>query len=107
MFVNVRSVGFHSPVTLQHLVVFRPLFQFLNLLHSEQTPWMGDQPDVRPLATHRTTQIQNKRTQYIYPCPEWDSNPLFERAKTVHTLDRAATVVCQCLYIIIIIILNV
>jgi hypothetical protein len=26
------------------------------------TPWMGDQPDARPLPTHRTVQTQNKRT---------------------------------------------
>jgi hypothetical protein len=30
-----------------------------------------------------------------HPCLEWDSNPMipvFERAKTIHDLDRAATV---------------
>jgi hypothetical protein len=35
----------------------------------------GDQPIARPLPTHRTTQTQNKRTQYRHPCLEWDSNP--------------------------------
>jgi hypothetical protein len=29
-----------------------------------RTPWAGDQPVVRPLPTHRTTETQNKRTQY-------------------------------------------
>jgi hypothetical protein len=35
----------------------------------------------RLLPTHRTTQIQNKRTQYIHPCLEWDSNPQFQRSR--------------------------
>jgi hypothetical protein len=34
----------------------RPLFQFLNPYTVSRTPWMGDQPAVRPLSTHRTTQ---------------------------------------------------
>jgi hypothetical protein len=33
-------------------------------------------------------------TNIKHPCPEWDSNhgPGFERSKTVHALDRSATV---------------
>jgi hypothetical protein len=41
-----------------------PLFSFLILCTGGRTPWTGNQPVARPLATHRTTQRQNKRTKY-------------------------------------------
>jgi hypothetical protein len=54
---------------------------------------MGHQPVVRPLPTHRTTQTQNKRTQTSMPHAGFEATiPVFQRAKTVHALDRAATV---------------
>jgi hypothetical protein len=53
-------------------------------------PWTGDQP----VPTHRTSQIQNKRTQTSMPRVEFEpTTPAFERAKTVHALDRAVTVI--------------
>jgi hypothetical protein len=40
----------------------RPLFQFRNHFFTDfRTPWTSDQPVARPLPTHRTTQIRNKR----------------------------------------------
>jgi hypothetical protein len=58
------------------------------------TPWMGDQPFARPLPAHRIAQIQNKRTQTSMPQVGFEPTiPVFERAKTVYALDRAATVV--------------
>jgi hypothetical protein len=55
---------------------------------------MGDQPVARPLLTHRTTQTQNKRTQTSIRRVGFEPTILgFERAKTVHVLDRAATVI--------------
>jgi hypothetical protein len=43
---------------------------------------------------HRTTQTQNKRRQTSMPRMGFESAiPAFERAKTVHALDRAATVI--------------
>jgi hypothetical protein len=69
-----------------------PLFQFLNLFTDNRTPWTGDQPVARPLPTHRT-QTQNKRTQTSMPRVGFEPmTPVFERAKMVHALDRAATV---------------
>jgi hypothetical protein len=57
-----------------------------------RTPWMGDQPIARPLRTHRTTQAQNKRTQTSMPWVGFEPTiPAFERAKTVHALDRERT----------------
>jgi hypothetical protein len=71
-----------------------PLFQFLNLYTVGRTPWMGNQPVAGPLPTHRTTQTQNKRTQTSMPRLWFEPTiPMFERAKTVHGLDRAATVI--------------
>jgi hypothetical protein len=58
-----------------------------------KTPRMGDQPVARPLPEHRTTQTQNKRTQISMPWVGFEPTiPASEREKTVHALDRAATV---------------
>jgi hypothetical protein len=52
---------------------------------------MGYQPVAWPLPTHRTTQTQNKLTQTSTPQVGFEPMiPVFERAKTVHALDRAA-----------------
>jgi hypothetical protein len=70
--------------------------RFLNLYTVGRTIWTGDQPVARPLPIHRTTQTQNKRTQYRHSIPLVGFEPTipaFERAKTVHALDRAATVI--------------
>jgi hypothetical protein len=81
-------------MALQPFVGPRPLLQFYNLFYTEgRTSWTSDQPVARPLLTQRTTQTQNKRT-HRHPCLEWiQTHDLsFERAKTVHALDRAAIV---------------
>jgi hypothetical protein len=71
-----------------------PLFQFLNLYKVGRTPWTGDQPVARPLPTHKTTQTQNKCTQTSMPLVGFEPTiPAFERAKAVHGLDHAATVI--------------
>jgi hypothetical protein len=36
-------------------------FSFLNLYTAGTTPWTGDQPEARPLPTHKTIQTQKKR----------------------------------------------
>jgi hypothetical protein len=69
-------------------------FSFLILYTVGRTPWTGDQPVARPIPTYRTTQTQNKRTQTSMPCVGFQPKiPAFERAKTVHASDRAATVI--------------
>jgi hypothetical protein len=61
---------------------------------------MGDQPVARPLPAHRTAQTQNKRKQTSMPQLGFEPTiPVFERAKTVHASDRAATVVGDVLII--------
>jgi hypothetical protein len=75
-----------------------PLYQFLNLYTVGRAPWTGDQPAARPLPTHRTTQTQNKCTQTSMLRVGFETTiPVFERAKIVHALDRAVTVI-GCLY---------
>jgi hypothetical protein len=55
---------------------------------------MEDQPVARPLPTHGTAQTQNKHTQTSMPQVGFEpTTPVFERAKTVHALDRVATVI--------------
>jgi hypothetical protein len=59
-------------------------------------PSTGDQPVARPLPTHRT-QKQNKRKQTTMPRVEFEPmTPVLERAKMVHALDRAASVIGLC-----------
>jgi hypothetical protein len=65
------------------------------------TPWTGDQPAARPLATHRTRQTQNKRTKTSLPQVGLEPTiPVFVRAKRVLALDRAATVTGRLLNIL-------
>jgi hypothetical protein len=67
-------------------------FSFLILYTVGRTPWTGDQPVVRPLPIYRIAQRQNKRTQTSMPRAGFESTTaVFERVKTIHVLDRAAT----------------
>jgi hypothetical protein len=97
----------HPPIYLIYLSIYLsiylwfcslcgpwPLFQFLNLYAVGRTPWTGNQAVARPLSAHRTTQIENKRTQTSMSRVRFEPTiPVFERVKTVHALDRAATVI--------------
>jgi hypothetical protein len=86
--LNFFSLWLYSPFDLGRF------FSSLILYTVSRTSWTGDQPVARPLPTHRTTQTQNKRTQTSMPQVGFESTiPVFERAKTVHTLDRGATVI--------------
>jgi hypothetical protein len=73
------------------------LFRFFILYTVGRTHLTRDQPVARPLPTHRTTQTQNKRTQTSMPWVRFEPRiPALKRAKTVHALDRAAIVICEC-----------
>jgi hypothetical protein len=93
--VDTHFHSFHSSLALQRFVGPWPLLQFRNLFYTVgMTPWTGDQPIARPLPTHRTTQSQNKRTQTSMHCMEFEPKiRASERAKIVHALDRASTVI--------------
>jgi hypothetical protein len=74
------------------------LGQFFSLLTfytvGRTPPRTGDQSFARALPRHRTTQTQNKCTQTYMPQLGFEPTiPVFQRTKTVHTLDLAATVI--------------
>jgi hypothetical protein len=55
---------------------------------------MEDQAVARPLLTHRETRTQNTCTEICMPRVGFELTFLmFERAKTVHALDLATTVI--------------
>jgi hypothetical protein len=82
------SLWLYSPLDLGRF------FQFLNLYTVSRTPWTGDQPVARPLPTYKTTQTQNKRIQTSMLQVGFEPTiPAFGRAKNVHALDRAVTVI--------------
>jgi hypothetical protein len=57
------------------------------------TPWTRDQPDARPLPARRTTRTQNKLRQTFMTREGFEPTiSMLERAKTLHVLYRAATV---------------
>jgi hypothetical protein len=59
-------------------------------------------PFARPLPTHGTTQTQIKRIKTSMSSVGFESKiSVFERAKTVHALDRAVTVASYLIFIII------
>jgi hypothetical protein len=69
-------------------------FSFLILYTVGRTLWTGDQPVARPLSTQSTTPTHNKHTQTSMPLVGFEPTiPVIQRAKTVHALDRAATVI--------------
>jgi hypothetical protein len=99
LYVYLQRDGRHFDLSI-YLWLYCPLldlgrfFSFLLLYTVGRTPWTRDQPVARPLPTHRTTQTQNKRTQTSMPCVGFEPTiPAFKRAKTVHALDREATMV--------------
>jgi hypothetical protein len=73
----------HSP-----LLCLGCYFSFLNFYAVGRTPWTGVQPVARTLPAHRKTRTQTSMSQLGFE----PTIPLFERAKTVRALGRAATV---------------
>jgi hypothetical protein len=101
-FVRMRrsSSRIQLPISTCEIIFFYgstalwTLAAFLSLYTVGRTPWTGDKPVARPLPTHRTTQTQNKRTQTSMLRVGFEpTTPVFEQVKTVHPLDRAATVI--------------
>jgi hypothetical protein len=104
---NYNVIGFCSSygtsywcANITYLWLYRPLlvlgrfYSFVILYTVGRTPWTGDQPVERPLPTHRTTQTQNKHTPTYMPWIGFEPTiPVLERAKTVHALDRTATMI--------------
>jgi hypothetical protein len=71
-----------------------PLFSFLIFYTVGRTPWTGDQRVAKPLPAHRKAQTQNKLIQTSMPWVRVELTiQMFERAKTVHALDSAVTMI--------------
>jgi hypothetical protein len=71
-----------------------PLLSFLIFYTVGRTPWTRDQPVAMPLPAYRTAQTQNKRTETsMTPVGFKPTIPVFAWTKTVHALDRAATLI--------------
>jgi hypothetical protein len=70
-----------------------PLIQFCN--HFSQTVGLLARVTSPSQGRYLSTgQHKHRINAHKHPCPEWDSSPrAFERAKTVHALDCAATVI--------------
>jgi hypothetical protein len=94
MFSQIFKLFIHSSMYLQPSLSPGRFFSFVILYTVGRIPWTRDQPDARPLPIHRTARTQNKRTQKSMPRVVSEPTiPAFERAKTIHDSDRAATVV--------------
>jgi hypothetical protein len=89
MFLIVRRNIF-STYLIYGSIALVDLGRFLSFLIITKST--RDQPVVRLLPTHRTTETQHKRTQYRYMPPVGFelTNPVFEMAKTVHALHPGA-----------------
>jgi hypothetical protein len=70
-------------------------FSFVFSFYTDgRTPWTSHQRAATPLPPRRTTQTQNKRAQTSMPWVGFEPTiPAFELAKTIHAVDRAATVI--------------
>jgi hypothetical protein len=96
MYNSYRTDQKKNTLSLYGSTALVQLFSFLILHTVGRTPWTGDQHVGRPLPAHRTAQTQNKRTQTFMLRVGFEPKiPVFERAQTVHALDRAATVIGQ------------
>jgi hypothetical protein len=78
--------------TLEHRASVKRFvsLHFLNSKTLGRTPWTGDQSVARPLPKQDNTNAEQTSMPLVGFEP---TIPVFERAKTVHTLDRVATVI--------------
>jgi hypothetical protein len=84
----------YLPTDLQPFVGPWTLFQVLKLFTQSVGPFGGDQTVARPLHAYRSAQSQNIRTETSMSQVGFEPTiPVFERTKTIHALDRAATVI--------------
>jgi hypothetical protein len=69
------------------------LFSFLILYPIGNTHWTRDESILLPLPTHRTTKTRKEHIQTSMTRVGFEPmSSVFEQAKAVHVLDRAATV---------------
>jgi hypothetical protein len=78
--INNKELNWIELLLYSPLLSLGRVFSFLFLYAVGRTPCSGDQPVTRPALTHRTTQTQNKPTQYRYSCLKRDSNSRSQRS---------------------------
>jgi hypothetical protein len=76
---------------LQPYVGPRPFFNIL--IYTQSVGFLGRRISLLQSRYLHTEQHIHRLNPHRYPCHEWDSNQMFERAKTVHALDRAASLI--------------
>jgi hypothetical protein len=92
--LKVQVFSINLSMALQSFVGSWLLFRVLNPIHSRYNSLDGG--SARRKAATYTQNNTNRINAHRHTCLGWDSNsrfPAFERAKTVHALDRAATVI--------------
>jgi hypothetical protein len=81
-------------MALRPFVGPRPLFQFLDPIHSRWNSLDGGSA-----CRKASTYTQNKRTQASMPLMGFEPTiPAFERTKTVHAVNHAVTVVSDVIF---------
>jgi hypothetical protein len=97
-YLKVRSGCRRRVQLLLFFMALQPLWalaalQCPHLFRVGMTPWTSDEPVTRPLPKHRTAQTQNKHihTPNIHALSGIRTHDRNVRAKTVHVLDRWAT----------------
>jgi hypothetical protein len=89
-----HQVSFIHQWFYRHVLGPGHFFSFVILYTVGRTPWTEAESATRRLPTHRIAQTQNKHTHKSMPRVLFETTTtLFERAKTVHALDRASTVI--------------
>jgi hypothetical protein len=91
---NTTIVGLQNKIIFCYGSIARcwalaAFFSFLVYTQSVGLLGEGAQPVAKPLPTHRTTQTQTSMPEVGFE----PTNPVFERAKTVHALDRVAIII--------------
>jgi hypothetical protein len=82
-----------QPSVLSWQLFFFFFLNFVILFTKGIKTWTWDKPIAMPIPKHRTAHTQNKRTQKSMPFVRFEpTTPGFEQANTVHTVDRAASV---------------
>jgi hypothetical protein len=95
-----RFVLSHFLCTLlySHLKRLR-FFILLTFYTIGRTPWTNDQPIAKPLPTHRTAQTQNNCPKNSMSIVGFEPTiPVFERAKAVHDLNCAVTLIVKSVF---------
>jgi hypothetical protein len=98
-YTPLPSDSLNNPIIL-YLWLYTPFLDlgrflsFLILYTVGRAAWTGYEPLARPVRTHKSLKSQNKFTQTSMPRVKFEPTvPLFELAKMVHALDRAATLI--------------